>query len=337
MHPEPSSPPGLRRALALLAIGALGLLSIVGSGGGMVGFPPCDPSLCGPPPPPPPVATVTPAYLTAQVGTAVNWTVTVQNLSGSLSYRWLRRDAGAAQYVEIPGATSASYGLPSVNLGDDGARFLVRVSQSSGLGAQAEARLVVSATPGLVFGDGEFQPADWLILPVTPPAPAQPPTVLTERVDSGGSPGAFRRMSFVLGSNAGVANVIYLSTAAAYDPATQGAVKVIDHAEDCGSTPPSDLVGVESSLVIEQAGRHYIAVPRADCGAAAWIVGAGRGSLTATDFERFDGPACNAGEACPDFSASGAPMRFGYRRIAFATPGASVVHVIDNWRATVWR
>ena len=84
-------------------------------------------------------------------------------------------------------------------------------------------RLVLwSATPGLVFGDGEFQPADWLILPVTPPAPAQPPTVLTERVDSGGSPGAFRRMSFVLGSNAGVANVIYLSTAAAYDPATQG-------------------------------------------------------------------------------------------------------------------
>ncbi len=337
MHHEPPLRPGLRRALALFAIGTLGLLGIVGSGGGMVGFPPCDPSLCGPPPPPPPLATVTPAYLTAQVGTAANWTVAVQNLSGTLSYQWLRRDAGAAQYVEIPGATAAGYGLPSVNLGDDGARFLVRVSSGNGLGAQAEAHLVVSATPGLVFGDGEFQPADWIVVPVPPPAPAQPPSVLTERLASGGNPGAFRRMSFVLGSNSGVANVIYVFSAATYDPSAQGAVKVIDHAEDCGTSPPSDLVGTESSLVIEQAGRHYIAVAQANCGAMPWSAGAGRSSLAAADFQHFDGPACNAGEACPDFSANGAPMRFGYRRIVFATPGASVVHVIDNWRATVWR
>ncbi len=336
MSREPPAGSGALRAFALAVIALLGLLAIVGSGGG-VGFPPCEPPLCGPPPPPPPIATVTPAYVTAQVGTPVSWTVSAQNMSGSLSYQWMRRDAGAANYVEIPGATAASYGLSSVNLGDDGARFLVAVSSSGGFGAQAVAHLVVSATPGLLFADAEFLPSDWIVTPVAPPAPAQPPSVLTERVDSGGNPGAFRRMSFGLGSAAGSASAIYVWNGAAYDPATQGAVKVIDHAEDCGTVPPSDLVLTESALVIEQAGRHYVAYPSANCSAAPWSIGVGRASLAAGDFVLVDGPACGSGEACPDFSASGAPMRFGYRRIVFAAPGASVVHIIDNWRATVWR
>ena len=43
------------------------------------------------------------------------------------------------------------------------------------------------------------------------------------------------------------------------------------------------------------------------------------------------------GETCPDFSASAAPMRFGYWRISFGGPGGSIAHGIDNWKVTVWK
>lgn len=58
--------------------------------------------------------------------------------------------------------------------------------------------------------------------------------------------------------------------------------------------------------------------------------------LTARDFYQFDGPPCGTGEACPDFSAGAAPLRFGFLRIADAWVEGPVVHGIDNWRVAVW-
>lgn len=336
MPAEATAASRFARLLASFAVAALGLLAIVGSGGG-VGFPPCEPPLCGPAPIPPPTATVTPAYVTVQVGAPVSWSVSVTDLPGALRFRWLRRDAGAPAYVEIPGATAASYALPAVNLADDGARFLIMVDSSSGLFAQAVARLVVSATPGLVFGDGEFAAQDWSVSPVAPAAPASPPFVLTEQVDSGGHPGAWRRMSITPGSGAGAASAFYFSATALYEPAASGAVKVLDHAEDCALLSPPGMLSVESALAIEQSGRRYVANTGSACNVAPWGGRAGRASLAATDFRYFDGPPCSSGEACPDFGAAAAPLRFGYFRIVFSEPGATVVHAIDNWRVTVWR
>ncbi len=37
-------------------------------------------------------------------------------------------------------------------------------------------------------------------------------------------------------------------------------------------------------------------------------------SLRASDFVQLDGPACGSGPSCPDFSSSGAPLRFGFER-----------------------
>ncbi len=326
------------RLLAALAVVAAGLLSIVGSGGGAVGFPPCEPPVCGGPPPTPlPAATVTPAYVTVQVGAPVRWTVSVANLPGTPSYQWLRRDAGATIYVEIPGATAASYDLSAVNLADDGASFLVVVSDGSGFAAQAVARLTVSATPGLVWADGEFLAQDWSVAAVEPAAPAPPPAVQVERIDAGGNPGAWRRVSMTPGSSSGTAVAFFFSNASVYDPAASGAVKVIDHAQDCGLLPPADLRSTEMSLAIEQSGRRYVANTTSQCNVEPWTGRAGRASLSASDFRLFDGPACGSGEACPDFSTGGAPMRFGYFDIVFSSPGEAVVHGVDNWRVTVWR
>lgn len=328
----------MARTVASLAVIAGGLLAIVGSGGGAVGFPPCEPPVCSVPPPAPlPAATVTPAYVTVQVGAPVSWAVSVTNLAGPLSYQWLRRDAGAASYVEIPGATAATYGLAAVNLVDDGARFLVAVSNGSGLGAQAVAHLVVSATPGLVWADGEFLAQDWSVAVVEPAAPASAPVVLVERIETGGNPGAWRRASMAPGSGSGAAAAFFFSNASVYDPAASGPIKVLDHAQDCGLMVPTDLISAEMSLAIEQSGRRYVANTGSQCNVESWAGRAGRASLTASDFRLFDGPACGSGEACPDFSAGGAPLRFGYFDIVFSSPGVAVVHGVDNWRVTVWR
>lgn len=323
------------RALGLAALALLGLLTIVGSGGG---FPPCEGITCNTGPPPPmPRATVQPEHVTALVGTPVTFSVSTSNLTGNLFYQWMRRSAGSANFADIAGATGTSYTLPSVNLADDGAQFLAVVVSSNGPLVQAIGHLAVTASPGLVFADGEYQPQDWRAIPVPDPAPAGAPGVITERIADGGNPGAFQRMSFQVPQGTGSVRVFYVWQPASYDPSTQGAVYVIDYAEDCRSFQDSTTTATESRLVIEQAGRHYISDTVSHCTTNAWGPASGRASLAPADFRRFDGPECLPSESCPDFSASAAPMHFGFWRISYGMPGDTIVHGIDNWKVTVWR
>ncbi len=326
------------RGLALAGICLLGLVAIVGSGGGAPGFPPCEPPICpdGPPPPPLPSASVEPAYITALVGTGVTFTAQTSNLSGSLSYQWRRSSDGGITFNDIAGATGRTYSLPSVNLGDDGARFKATVTGGNGVVRSLVGQLAVSATPGIVIEDKEFLPADWIVSPVADPG--QLPFVHSdERVTTGGNPGAYRKMVFQLPQGAGAARLFYASLSATYDPALQGGVYVIDYAEDCIVLQPSASSSVLSSLVIEQGGRRYLTNTNSDCVLDRWNPQPSRASLGVSDFRLFDGPACNAGESCPDFSASAPPMRFGYWRLAFGVPGDVIGHGIDNWKVTVWR
>ena len=324
------------RGLALVCIAVLGLLAIVGSGGGGLGFPPCGPPLCGPPPPPSPSASIRPPYITAQVGTAATYAAESSNLSGNLSYQWRRSSDGGSSFVEIPGATGKTYTLPSVNLADDGALFVVTVSGSNGSVPSLRGHLTVSSAPGIVIADAEFQPGDWIVSPV--PDPGQLAFVHTdERLTLGGNPGAYRKMVFQVPQGAGSARLFYAARTAVYDPVLSGAIYVIDYAEDCIALTPSETTFTDSSLVIEQAGRRYLAALSSSCVLSTWSTVAGRASLRVQDFVFVDGPACVSGESCPDFSASAPPLHFGYRRIAFGTAGDVIAHGIDNWRVTVWR
>ncbi len=326
------------RGLTLACISALGLVAIVGSGGVALGFPPCTAQFCNTTPSPPlPAASIQPPYITALVGTRLTYTVETSNTSGTLSYQWRRSSDGGQTYVDIAGATGKAYSLAGVNLGDDGALFLVNVRASNGASVlQAVSHLAVSATPGVVFEDGEFLPADWLVSPVVDPGQAQ--FVHTEeRIATGGNPGAFRKMTFQLPLGTGSERMFYTSLSATYEPASQGAIYVIDYSEDCIALQSSETTFTESSLVIEQNGRRYLSDTFNSCVSTTWSAVASRSSLGVEDFRLFDGPACNAGESCPDFSASALPMRFGYWRISFGTSGDSIAHGIDNWKVTVWR
>jgi hypothetical protein len=65
--------------------------------------------------------------------------------------------------------------------------------------------------------------------------------------------------------------------------------------------------------------------------------------MQADEFGLVDGPACSPGESCPDFSASSAPLRFGYvsvTQVKSGLPAGTSAHFaygIDNWQLKVWK
>lgn len=327
------------RALLVACISVLGLVAIVGSTGGSLGFPPCDDkTICDQDPPPPvPTAAVDPPYLTALVGSPASFGVVTTHTTGAFTYQWRRSNDGGATYVDIVGATSPTYAIAGVNLGDD--RTLLRVDlRSNGLLAfQPVARLAVSAVPGLVFEDTEFLAANWQASPLPTDVGGPPVSHLDESLTSGGNPGAFRKMTFQVPTGAGSARVFYSALASTYEPATQGAIYVIDYSEDCIALQPGSNGYSQSNMLIEQGGRRFLSNTFDVCSATTWRTTVKRASLAPGDFRLFDGPACGTGESCPDFSASAAPMRFGYWRIAYTAPGGTLAHGIDNWKVTVWK
>ena len=97
---------------------------------------------------------------------------------------------------------------------------------------------------------------------------------------------------------------------------------------------------VQATLLLEQGERRYVTVASMLCTAAVRAAADGFVSLGVADFMQVDGPVCPAGASCPDFSASAAPLRFGFtRRVALSAgqPAGTVAHGLDNWKLTVWR
>jgi hypothetical protein len=325
------------RALWSCGIVLAGLISLVGSGGGLaIGFPPCDAPWCDSTPPPPLMGvTVQPPYLTLQVGSTGSLTVRVSNATGPLTYQWLH-SADGGSFSEIPGANTTNLVLPAVNLALDGHVYRVRVTAGDGTMRFGDARLAVSSAPGIVIQDGEFALGNWQAS-----ARENPPGVFpahTETQDTiGGNPGAWLRMVYQIPAGAGAATVNYLRNGAFYDPRLSGAIYVIDYAEDCRVLQSSDIQSAESHLVFEQAGRRYAAIVSNICNATAWGNVASRNSLAASNFTVVGGPSCAATERCPDFSAAAQPLQFGFRRFVWGAPGDVIGHGIDNWKVTVWR
>jgi hypothetical protein len=129
--------------------------------------------------------------------------------------------------------------------------------------------------------------------------------------------------------------VFHGASAATHDPATQGAVYAIDAELDCLKSGSGEA---NVAVLLDQGNRHYTAV-LAGC-ASIWTKAVSQSSLGASDFALAAGPACAASEACPNFSVSGAPLRFGFAsfaRVAPGEPAAAYVQGIDNWRVAVWR
>ena len=236
--------------------------------------------------------------------------------------------------------------MAAANLADDGAGFQVSIHGSNG-DAVAGSTLAVSSMPPLAFTDTEFLDADWrLVALASPPLPGL--QFSASHAGSGGNPDAFRLLSLDLPLEVRTVNLLNTRTAA-YDPAAQGAIYLIEFRLDC------DIVAaaVDASFsnywlpALEQGGRLYLPDRNGgnSCFAPGWNTKAWLG-FGATAFKRVDGPACGAGETCPDFSSQGAPIHLGLaynvelRSPLPAASAASAPHFsqgLDNWKATVWR
>ena len=73
-----------------------------------------------------------PTGISAPVGTTATYKVvaTGNPSAGALSYQWCRRAPGGTKFIAIPGATASSYTTPPTVIGDNGARYLVQVSNA---------------------------------------------------------------------------------------------------------------------------------------------------------------------------------------------------------------
>lgn len=326
------------RTLALCAVIAMGLVSIVGtSGGGLTLTPPYIP----PNPVPPPsgfFVLVEPSYQTVQVGSAAHF-VARTYASGDVSYSWARSRDGGGPYTVIPGASSGTYSIPNVTLADDATHYRVTATASTGKIDTDFARLAVSNYAPVVFPDGDFPADDWVSTPLV--QTGQPLFISRfERATSGGNPDAFLKLMFELPQTVVSVSLALSRRSAVYDPGSQGGVYTIDYADDCKQLQGGG--GAGRALILEQGSRAYIARHgNSACGpgpANAWVSSYGLSSLGSDDFSLLSGPPCGAGEACPDFSVSAAPMRFGLRLSASpAQIGGAVAYGIDNWTVKVWR
>jgi len=332
MRAEPIGCP-IRRLLAHVTIAALGVLTIVGSGGGAIGFPDFDYGGGGGSIPLSPHVNVLPFEPTVQAGTIVQFEAEVLNATAPVTYQWSRNG------VDITGATGPTYTLAGAQMGDDGARFTVTVAARNGTSFGSTV-LLVSPSPGVVFQDADFPLSNWTVTATAQPADNGPSHAESQATD-GGNPGAYRSIAYQMTPGPSSLRLIHLAVGATYDPATQGAIYTIDLAGECSRRSVStrlQFTALTVSPAFEQAGRTY--EPRAFLGACvlAWS-GTRFSSLKADEF-LFSGPACGASESCPDFSATAAPLRFGFvTKVGLATGSSagSVEQGVDNWMVTVWK
>jgi hypothetical protein len=335
------------RRVALAGVVAVGVVAIVGSGGGFLSDvpPDCFSTTCGPTNPGPvitPAVSISPLKQTVQAGTSAAFMAQSVGVDQP-RYQWRRSADGGANYFDIAGATASTYTLSQAQFADDGALFRVDMRGSLNnvvLASSNAVTLLVSSMPAVVFADGEFDPTDWSASAIADPAP-NGPTHTEERSATGGLPGAFRRMVHTMTAGPSSLRVFNDKASAVYDPRVLGAIRAIDYAEDCNRiSATTNTIDVASFAMFEQAGRRYVSANGRGC-LSLWVNNfAQLPSLVVSDFRQADGPACSTGEACPDFSASAAPLQFGFARSvsrAASAPAASIEHGIDNWKISVWR
>lgn len=329
MRPRTDLRASLQRWLLHALVALAGVAAIVGSGGGLPGMP----DYTGPQPGTsiPPAARlsvgITPSVVTVQPGGTAVFRSVVANATGTTSYQWSRDG------VDIAGASASTYTLYGATLGDDGARFTVRVSASNGT-AFATGQLRVVPLPAVAYEDGEFEPSAWTEEASTEPAQADATAAVT-RSASGGNPGAFRRIEYRMPAGPAVLRIRHVALASSYDPSSQGPIVAIDFAVECIASGDDSRV----APLIEQGGRTFTTLERWHC-PTSWQPAFALSNRGADTFLQLDGPACEPGATCLDFSASAAPIRFGLLtegRVISGLPAVTIVQGVDNWKVTIRR
>lgn len=157
---------------------------------------------------------------------------------------------------------------------------------------------------------------------------------------TGGIPGAYLSINVNLNTGVDATGAMLMGrrAGATYDPAQDGQILSIDYAEDALYVlGPSWGEGQGSGPCLWQDGERYVAYYITDR-PNAWTR-LGRSSLVPDDFYRVDcsKPGCADWLVHPDFSASGAPIEFGFWRGTSTSNGYdyNITIGLDNWSIVV--
>ena len=276
-----------------------------------------------------------PAHAVVAVGATIEFAV-VNPSDDEISWRRCAPDGACA---DLAGVTGARYTLQGVNLGDDGSRIEVTARNVCHVN-RGSSLVEVLPAPGTVFSDGEFKPSDWELQIFED-------TGGHSRIDAvqsaaGGHPGAYLGVTYEMPTLTESLQVFHGATQTTYDPAVDGALYAINYAADRAPPPSTDVLGPAVLAALRQGGRWYMSWTwgLGWPGGEVWYQAFARTSLLANDFQLIAGPACEAGERCPDFSASALPITFGFVALANNPNEGFVRHTwlgLDNWKLTVWR
>jgi hypothetical protein len=201
-----------------------------------------------------------------------------------------------------------------------------------GCAAGAELLVLLLTRPAgasiITFSDNTFNPSDWSLTTQTKGPGGDARAV---QQSSGGNPSAYRQVTVdVVGSSDSEVYAFNLKNGATVSPASTGAIISLTYSED------RDTTGQEFGPAIQQGSNLYYAYAGSG-GTSGWqsttmtfIPGAATDNLL-TSFGTDMSSSVH-----PDFSATGAPMTFGFAAIDNSTASSfTAVSGYDNWAISV--
>ncbi len=210
---------------------------------------------------------------------------------------------------------------------------IMRMKGSTGWVAAASSLLFFGAVAGaadppppFVLLDTEFVEGDWSAQPFF----NNGGVVTQQRSVTGGNPDAYRFMTHDLPPLSSL-SVFHRYEAGSYDPSTQGAIGGISVSfDDIELQPPFVGAAVGQLLVVWQGDAYFYAKQDLTYTTTDWRTRR-LFCLKPADFAPY-------GDELPDFSAAGAPMRFGVIRSNTnnsTTTSYTTQHGLDNFRVAV--
>ncbi len=178
---------------------------------------------------------------------------------------------------------------------------------------------LVPCSAGALFLDGTFNLSDWSRVIETGSG-----TVTPSQVATGGNPGDYMRVD--LTNFTGLLGAYQFRSAATYDPASQGAIASVAWSLDELGILALGTTHVAAGGALTQNNINYYSVALNNIAFDVWRT-FGLTGLGADNFATFLNP-----NAHPDFSASGAPITFGFWTVFNngSTDGARAAG-FDNW------
>lgn len=182
-----------------------------------------------------------------------------------------------------------------------------------------------------VIQDGTFQDDNWSVTKVsdTSAIPSLS-SVIGAQQEPGGNPGSYRLVVHNWHGPGGV-GFAHLFSPQEYRPVDQGALTSVRYDFDMIILNAGSSATVLYAPLLTQGGKYFVKLPGATpTTTGAWLSQSFAG-LAASDFSEV------GGASTPDFSATGAPIRFGFytgNGTAFSEQSITTSG-IDNWKVTL--